>query len=96
LIQRSYTAPRDFFDIWYLSEKAGEIDWKQVVSAFHKKMEFKNLEFKGIEQMLNEENVKRVKRAWEQSLKHQIAPREFQSYDVVEKDLSLLLKKIFS
>ena len=28
LIQRSYTAPRDFYDIWYLANKQIAIDWK--------------------------------------------------------------------
>ena len=26
LIQRSYTAPRDYFDIWYLSKNVEDID----------------------------------------------------------------------
>lgn len=30
LIQRSYTAPRDFYDIWYLSNNVSDIDWKVV------------------------------------------------------------------
>ena len=28
LIQRSYTAPRDYYDIWYLSKHISAIDWK--------------------------------------------------------------------
>ena len=53
LIQRSYTAPRDFYDIWYLSNIQDSIDWSEIKSAFHEKMKFKNIEFEGIHQMLN-------------------------------------------
>jgi predicted nucleotidyltransferase component of viral defense system len=49
LIQRSYTAPRDFYDIWYLSKHFTEIDYKPVVEAFYKKLAFKGHTFTGIE-----------------------------------------------
>jgi predicted nucleotidyltransferase component of viral defense system len=95
LIQRSYTAPRDFFDIWYLSKNTKDIDWDEVVTAFHKKMEFKKLVFEGIGQMINEDNEKILKRSWDQSLKHQVPAKEFQPYELVEKELTELFKKIF-
>jgi predicted nucleotidyltransferase component of viral defense system len=34
LIQRSYTAPRDYYDIWYLSRYMENIDWQAVINAF--------------------------------------------------------------
>ena len=34
LIQRSYSAPRDYYDIWYLSKNIENIDWNAVVEAF--------------------------------------------------------------
>jgi len=34
LIQRSYTAPRDYFDIWYLSENIENIDWQEDCKRF--------------------------------------------------------------
>ena len=43
LIQRSYTAPRDFYDIWYLSNNQMDINWKEITDAFYIKMKFKNL-----------------------------------------------------
>jgi predicted nucleotidyltransferase component of viral defense system len=95
LIQRSYTAPRDFFDIWYLAKNAKDVNWDEVVAAFHKKMEFKKFEFKGIDQMINQDNAKILKRSWDQSLKHQIPAKEFQTYEIVEKELTELLNKLF-
>lgn len=96
LIERSYTAPRDFFDIWYLSKKVPDLDWAEIVAAFPKKMEFKGLLFKGIKQILNEDNHKILKKSWVQSLKHKVSGKDFQEFDVVEKELSELFKKIFS
>lgn len=68
LIQRSYTAPRDFYDIWYLANNQSLIDWKEITDAFQVKMKFKNLEFEGIHQMIDESNDKRVKAGWQNSL----------------------------
>ncbi|MBW6484198.1 MAG: nucleotidyl transferase AbiEii/AbiGii toxin family protein [Vicingaceae bacterium] len=95
LIQRSYTAPRDFFDIWYLANNVITIDWEKVTEAFHKKMKFKELEFTGVKQMINGENDKRLKAAWKNSLGHQIPEVQLPEYEVIKKELVELLNKIF-
>jgi len=84
LKQRSYTAPCDFYDIWYLANNQLTIDWKEIKDAFHVKMNFKNLEFEGIHQMMNESNDKQVKAGWKNSLAHQIPGGIKQSYDEVK------------
>lgn len=95
LIQRSYTAPRDFYDIWYLSNNVKGINWEKVKDAFYKKMKYKGLEFIGIEQMINEENDKRLKAAWRNSLGHQIPEAQLPDYEVIKKVLKDLLTRIF-
>jgi predicted nucleotidyltransferase component of viral defense system len=95
LIQRSYTAPRDYFDIWYLSKNIENIDWQEVVKCFHKKMEYKNLHFSGIDQLINENNEKILKSAWKNSLEHQIESGKLPEYEMVRNDLKILLEKIF-
>ena len=95
LIQRSYTAPRDFYDIWYLSGNETEIDWKEITKAFHEKMKFKNLEFTGVDQMVNDTNDKRVKAGWNNSLGHQIPGGIDTTYEEVRDDLLKLLNEIF-
>lgn len=95
LIQRSYTAPRDYYDIWYLSKHGGDIDWSEIKTAFLKKMEFKGLEFIGVEQLLNAKSVNTVKRAWKTSLGHQISPKELPTFDNVKADLEILFNQIF-
>ena len=76
LIQRSYSAPRDYFDIWYLSKNVENIDWHEVVKGFHRKMTYKNLHFTSTEQFINENNDKILKSAWKNSLEHQIEKRK--------------------
>jgi len=95
LIQRSYTAPRDYFDIWYLSKHVENIDWEEVVKGFYKKIEYKNLPFSGIEQLINENNDKILKSAWKNSLEHQIENGKLPEYETVKNDLKILLEKIF-
>lgn len=96
LIQRSYTAPRDFYDIWYLANNQLVIDWEEIRKAFHIKMNFKNLEFEGIHQMMNEGNDKQVKAGWQNSLSHQIPGGIEQSYEEVRQELLELLTEIFN
>ena len=95
LIQRSYTAPRDYYDIWYLSKQISDIDWEQVLQAFYAKTEYKGLKFTGIEQFINTQNDKRLKAAWKNSLEHQVASGSLPDYDEVRADLWLLFSRIF-
>ncbi len=92
LIQRSYTAPRDFYDIWYLSRNVPNLDWKEIRKAFHQKMNFKNIEFTGIDQMINEENDKQLMAAWNNSLAHQIPGNYFPEYMDVRDEIKQLIE----
>jgi predicted nucleotidyltransferase component of viral defense system len=95
LIQRSYTAPRDFYDIWFLHNHYPKLDFKEIVKAFHKKMKFKNLEFTGIEQLMDESDDKKLRASWKNSLAHQIQAEALPEFDTVKKELTDLFKKIF-
>lgn len=95
LIQRSYTAPRDYYDIWYLYKYGDVIDWSDIKSAFIKKMEFKGLEFTGVNQLLNEKGDNSVRRAWTNSLGHQIPEGKLPDFNQVRADLEKLLNEIF-
>lgn len=95
LIQRSYTAPRDYYDIWYLSKYVDNLPWSEIKQAFLEKMAFKGLEFTGVDQLLNAKIENTVKRAWKNSLGHQIASRKLPAFDEVKKELELLFNEIF-
>ncbi|MDR1181949.1 MAG: nucleotidyl transferase AbiEii/AbiGii toxin family protein [Bacteroidales bacterium] len=94
LIQRSYTAPRDYYDIWYLSNNIANIDWKEVVEAFYEKSAYKNLHFESIGQFINPQNDKILRTAWRNSLSHQVEQKKLPEYETVRSDLLELFKKI--
>jgi predicted nucleotidyltransferase component of viral defense system len=93
LIQRSYTAPRDFYDIWYLSIHFPELDYKLIANAFHKKLAFKGHSFSAVEQLINSENDKHLSAAWKNSLAHQITS-ELPDFETVKNELLVLFNKI--
>lgn len=72
LKQRSYTAPRDFYDLYHLTEKFSKKDWETIIPIFHKKMEHKNLEYQSPEDLIEDSKIVNVKRAWKTSVAHQI------------------------
>ncbi len=94
LIQRSYAAPRDLYDIWYLTKNNKNLDYKPVVTAFHKKLKFKKHKFSGIDQLINPDNDKVLRSAWTNSLAHQITGAQLPEYDVVKNELQKLFNKI--
>lgn len=96
LIQRSYTAPRDYYDIWYLSNHFKDLDWKEIVSAFHEKMKFKGIEFIGIDQLLCAKSERSVKQAWKNSLGHQITENQLPDFERVKAELEQLFTKYFT
>ncbi len=95
LIQRSYTAPRDYYDIWFLSNHFTDLDYKVIVNAFHEKMRYKGLEFTGIEQFLNEESNTILKKSWKNSLGHQISQDKLPEFNEVKSDLEKWFAELF-
>lgn len=95
LIQRSYTAPRDYYDIWYLSNNFPDLNWTIIVEAFYKKMKFKNIEFTGVDQLINAKSDKTLKGAWKNSLEHQIKKEKLPEYAIVRENLVELFERIF-
>ena len=73
-----------------------EINWQKVKLAFFEKMKYKGIEFKTIEQMINVDNDKLLKAAWQNSLGHQISKVLLPDYEMVKKDLVELLNKVFN
>ena len=95
LIQRSYPAPRDYYDIWYLSRNIPKIDWSKIRQAFYLKLKFKGYEFEGVDQLMNPENEQRIKKAWENSLSHQIHRSELPQFEKVRNEIKQLLEILF-
>ncbi len=59
-------------------------------------MLIKGLTFTGVDQLINPENEKALKGAWENSLSHQISRDELPSYEEVNSSLKNLFQKLFN
>lgn len=94
LMQRKYTAPRDYYDIWHLSRNY-KLDNKKIVKAFHEKVKYKNLEFTGIEQLINPRHEKILKHNWQNSLGHQIPKGMLVDYTTVIPEVKEYFEAIF-
>jgi len=94
LIQRSYSAPRDLYDLWYLTQKFVDLDYHEIRQAFHKKMHYKNLEYSGIHQLIDPGKDKVLTTAWNSSLGHQIPGGNFPEFEKVKDELLTVLKRI--
>jgi len=95
LMQRKYTAPRDYYDIWYLSRNFKDLDNDKIVKAFYKKVKYKNIEFAGIGQLINSDNEKILEKNWKNSLGHQIAEGNLPDCSTVISEVRKYFKIIF-
>lgn len=93
LIQRSYSAPRDYYDIYKLKDRFTENDWKEIKDAFIAKMKFKKLEYKNVNQLINDRTTKIVTKAWNNSLKHQLPAKDLPDVNQVIEELIKLFNK---
>lgn len=83
LKQRSYTAPRDFYDLYHLTQSFSKKDWETIIPVFLKKMEHKKLEYTSPEDLIYGSRLTNVKRAWKTSIAHQIT----ESHRIEEEDI---------
>ncbi len=72
LKQRSYTAPRDFYDLYELTNGFSKKDWERIKPLFLHKMEHKKLDYKSPDDLITKDRLKVVERAWSASVAHQI------------------------
>lgn len=72
-IQRSYAAPRDYYDLWYILRHASDtMRWDQVSEAFHTKCRYKSLNFHSIEDFFQEHKLFNCEKEWNNSLHHHL------------------------
>jgi predicted nucleotidyltransferase component of viral defense system len=83
LVQRSYTAPRDYYDLYHLTTDLDDNIWQKIRELFLQKMEHKNIEYRGPEQLVKEKHITTVKKAWQSSIAHQIDPDTLPSADEI-------------
>lgn len=94
LLQRSYPAPRDYFDLWYLFKFSENLDIKTIASSFKQKAEFKNIIFLSSEDFFNQSQLKKAKMAWENSLQNHLKENSLPKFDLVIDELRDICSKI--
>jgi predicted nucleotidyltransferase component of viral defense system len=93
LVQRSYTAPRDVYDIWILKDHIKDPEWEEVNKAFQSKMRFKGYVYTGLDQLINEKSIDILRRSWTQSLGHQLQSSSLPDVDMVTNGLIKIFEK---
>lgn len=93
LKQRSYTAPRDFYDLYYLTNNYTAQDWEEVVPLFLRKMKHKKLSYTSPDDLITEKKLLNVARAWNTSVAHQIQVEHQPSANEIIKSTAKRIKK---
>lgn len=93
LKQRSYTAPRDFYDLFHLTQGFAKEDWHRIVPVFLEKMKHKKLDYKSPEDLINQSKLINVKRAWKNSVAHQLTKAYQPEADEIIESVARLLEE---
>jgi predicted nucleotidyltransferase component of viral defense system len=91
LLQRSYSAPRDYFDLWYIL-RLETVDWDKTLRILKEKLLFKNIQFNGYQDFFEENRLKSVKREWKNSLQNHIRYVELPDVETVLMELKTICK----
>jgi predicted nucleotidyltransferase component of viral defense system len=94
LLQRSYSAPRDYYDLWKMLQLKEEIDWNKIVRIFKQKMEYKGILWNGYEEFFHPTRINSMKLAWKNSLKNHLNDNELPDIETVLSELKLTCEKI--
>ena len=93
LLQRSYPAPRDYYDLWFLTKNLDESTGKVIAETFHKKCTFKAIKFNSPDDFMHSELAK-VQKAWNNSLSGHLAEYQLPSFEKVVMELKNVCKSI--
>jgi len=95
LIQRKYTSPRDCYDIWHLKNNYDNLDWEAIRNGFLRKMQSKNIDFEGTDQLLNPKKERILKHHWNNQLQNQFQKDKLPDYNTVIEELKQFLIDLF-
>lgn len=88
MLQRKYTAPRDYYDLWYiLTIYKPVIDWIQIAEAFKAKIAYKGIDCDSIDLFFTDKNTKTLQSHWGASLGHHLAEATLPKVDQVILEL---------
>ena len=87
LLQRSYPAPRDYYDLWNLFQQKDLIVWETIVSTFRKKAQYKQIDFRHYDDFFDPVQLRKVKQAWSNSLQNHLKDGTLPDFDLVLAEL---------
>lgn len=87
LLQRSYPAPRDYYDLWYLVPHLSDGNIKIMLNTFQTKAQFKGVNLKSYHDFFDESQIKKMQRAWKNSLEEHLSPANLPSVETVISEL---------
>lgn len=94
LLQRSYPAPRDYYDLWVLTKNLDESTGKEIAETFHKKCTFKAIKFNSPDDFFMHSELAKVQKAWNNSLSGHLAEYQLPSFEKVVMELKNVCKSI--
>lgn len=86
--------PRDVYDVWNLRKLITPESYVELKELLLKKSELKNLVIEGVTDFANKEKHLKNKRAWEQSLSHQISVSNLPRFDTIYDEMKQFLKTL--
>lgn len=87
LLQRSYPAPRDYFDLWHLTPLLSETDCSTMLATFHEKAQFKGVNLTSYHDFFEVSEIRKMQRAWKNSLEEHLSPDSLPDVETVISDL---------
>ncbi|MFA6618281.1 MAG: nucleotidyl transferase AbiEii/AbiGii toxin family protein [Candidatus Neomarinimicrobiota bacterium] len=94
LVQRSYSAPRDIYDLYHLTKDFSSLDWERIIPAFKLKMQHKDIEFIGASQLISEERIPVFIKAWDASIAHQIDSDQISKEEIIRSVYNIIHQNI--
>lgn len=94
LLQRSYPAPRDYYDLWYLMIYKKLEPIEAILPLFKKKIEYKQVAFNNYTDFFDPEQIKKVNKAWNNSLSSHLKEEDLPDFNLIISELQTLCNKV--
>lgn len=91
LLQRNYSAPRDYYDLWHLLHK--DASWDRILRILPDKFRFKGIKFNGYQDFFLEDKLRIVKREWLNSLAGHLPTGKLPDVEMVLAELEQICKE---
>jgi predicted nucleotidyltransferase component of viral defense system len=94
-IQRSYPAPRDYYDLWYLLQNLKSDSLPEIIHAFREKAAHKGIPNVNFSDLFQTARLSRSERAWNQSLGSHLPPGSLSQFSHVIEELQTMIRPYF-